>query len=87
MRRTPATDTRTTSVPAIEKAMAVLERLASSQNGLGLSELTRELTLPKSSTYGILLTLERLGYLHRNHDTGRYTFGMKIVSLANMAMN
>lgn len=87
MRRIPATDTRTTSVPAIEKAMAVLERLASSQNGLGLSELTRELSLPKSSTYGILLTLERLGYLHCNQDTGRYTFGMKIVSLANMAMN
>ncbi|MGD9562440.1 MAG: IclR family transcriptional regulator [Pyrinomonadaceae bacterium] len=87
MRKIPSADTRTKSVPAIEKAMAVLERLASSQNGLGLSELTRDLSLPKSSTYGMLLTLERLGYLHRNHDTGRYTFGMKIMSLANMALN
>jgi DNA-binding IclR family transcriptional regulator len=87
MRRITALDTRTKSVPAIEKAMAILEHLATSQNGLGLSELTRELSLPKSSTYGLLLTLERLGYLHRNEDTGRYMFGMKILSLANMAMN
>ena len=87
MRKILPVDIRTKSVPAVEKAMAVLESLAASQNGLGLSELTRELSLPKSSTYGMLLTLERLGYLHRNHDTGRYMFGMKILSLANMAMN
>lgn len=87
MRRISPPDTRTKSVPAVQKAMAILERLAASQNGLGLSELTRELSLPKSSTYGMLLTLERLGYLHRNDSTGRYMFGMKILSLANMAMN
>lgn len=83
----PPTDTRTKSVPAVVKAMSILEQLATSQNGLGLSELTRELDLPKSSTYGMLLTLERLGYLHRNENTGRYMFGMKILSLASMAMN
>lgn len=87
MRKVLPVDIRTKSVPAIEKAMALLECLATSQNGLGLSELTRELSLPKSSTYGMLLTLERLGYLHRNQDTGRYMFGMKILSLANMAVN
>ena len=86
MNKLPSTDIRTKSVPAIEKAMIVLEQLAASQNGLALAELTRELNLPKSSTYGILLTLERLGYLHRNESTGRYMFGLKILSLANMAM-
>lgn len=86
MNKLPSTDIRTKSVPAIEKAMTVLEQLAASQNGLALAELTRELNLPKSSTYGILLTLERLGYLHRNESTGRYMFGLKILSLANMAM-
>lgn len=86
-RKTSANDIRTKSVPAVEKAMSILEKLATSQNGLGLSELTRELSLPKSSTYVMLLTLERLGYLHRNESTGRYMFGTKILSLANMALN
>ena len=83
----PNLDVRTKSVPALEKAMAILEELANSQNGLTIAELTKSLSLPKSSTYGILLTLERLGYLHRVENTGRYMFGMKIFTLANMAMN
>ena len=67
--------------------MAILERLASSKNGLSLSELMRNLSLPRSSTFCILVTLERLGYLYRNEGTGRYMFGMKLFTLANMAMN
>jgi len=85
--RFPVSDIKTKSVPAVEKALLILEELATSQNGLSLSELTTALGLPKSSTYGMLLTLERLGYLLRNENTGRYLFGMKILTLANMAMN
>lgn len=87
MNKFPMSDLKTKSVPAIEKGMIILEELAKSQNGLSVSELTRNLSLPKSSTYGLLLTLERMGYLHRNENTGRYMFGMKIFTLANMAMN
>lgn len=87
MRMFPAPDVKTKSVPAIEKAMLILEELANSKKGLTVSEMTRNLALPKSSTYGLLLTLERMGYLHRNELTGRYMFGMKIFTLANMAMN
>ena len=87
MNKFPITNVKTKSVPAIEKAFVILEALASSQNGLSVSELTRNLNLPKSSTFGLLLTLERLGYLHRNENNGRYMFGMKIFTLANMAMN
>lgn len=87
MSKFPMADVKTKSVPAIEKAMVILEELATSRSGLSLSELTRKLALPKSSTFGLLLTLERLGYLDRNENTGRYLFGMKIFSLANMAMN
>lgn len=82
----PNLDVKTKSVPSLEKAMAILEELAKSQNGLSIGELARSLSLPKSSTYGILLTLERLGYLHRVDNTGRFMFGMKIFTLANMAM-
>lgn len=78
---------KTESVPALEKTMMILERLARSKNGLSLSELLRDLSLPRSSTFCILVTLERLRYLHRNEGTGRYMFGTKLFTLANMAMN
>jgi len=64
-----------------------LETLAASKNGLSLSELSRTLAMPRSSTHCLLITLERQGYLLRNEKSGRYLFGMKLFSLANMAMS
>jgi DNA-binding IclR family transcriptional regulator len=60
--------------------------LAKSRRGLGLSELARNLQVPKSSMHCLLLTLERRGYLHRHKRTHRYLFGLKLFSLANMAL-
>lgn len=79
--------TKTKSVPSLERALRVLETLAASKNGLSLSELSKTLAMPRSSTHCLLITLERQGYLLRNEKTGRYLFGMKLFSLANMAMN
>jgi DNA-binding IclR family transcriptional regulator len=78
---------KTKSVSSLERALLVLESLAASRNGLSLSELSRKLALPRSSTHCLLITLERQGYLLRNEQSGRYLFGMKLFSLANMAMS
>lgn len=78
---------RTRSAPAVERALTLLEVLAESRRGYTLSELVRLLRLPKSTTHCLLLTLERRGYLHRNEQTGRYMFGLKVLDLANMALS
>jgi DNA-binding IclR family transcriptional regulator len=77
---------KTESVPALERALAMLELLAKSKNGLTLRELTRQLRIPKSSTHCLLVTLERHGYLHRNARTNRYMFGLKLFGLAKLAL-
>ena len=77
----------TPSAPAVDRTLSILELLAATRSGLTLPELSRRLALPKSSTYCLLVTLERRGYLHRNNRTHRYMFGLKILSLANMALN
>src|SRR6266849_3832158 len=76
----------TPSAPAVERTLSILELLSVTKNGLTLPELSRRLGLPKSSTYCLLVTLERRGYLHRNNRTHRYMFGLKLFSLANMAL-
>ncbi len=78
---------KTPSPPAVERALSILEALAESKNGLTLPELKEKLKLPKSSVHCLLLALERRGYLHRNETTGRYMFGLKLFSLANMALS
>jgi DNA-binding IclR family transcriptional regulator len=77
----------THSVPSVERALAILEVLAASKGGLTLAELTRRLGLARSSTHCLLLTLERCGYLLRNNSTHRYVFGLKVFSLANLALS
>jgi DNA-binding IclR family transcriptional regulator len=81
------TASKTQSVPALERALTILEMLAKSKRGLAISEIVRNLQLPKSTAHTILITLERRGYLHRNEQTHRYLFGLKFFSLANMVLS
>lgn len=76
-------DLKTQSVPALDRALTLLETLVQSRRGLALSELSRKVGLPKSSIHCLLLTLERRGYLHRDELTRRYIFGLKFFSLAH----
>ena len=74
------------SVPAIERALSVLQCLAESKQGFSISEIGRRLKIPKSSAHLILTTLERRGFLQRNTQSGRYHFGLQLVSLSRTAI-
>lgn len=78
---------RTQSVRSLERALIILELLASSRAGLSLLELVRNTKMPRSSVHCLLLTLQRRGYLFHNDKTGRYMFGLQLFSLANMAVS
>jgi DNA-binding IclR family transcriptional regulator len=77
---------RTRSAPAVDRALSILEMLATTGHGLTLPDLARRLDLPKSSVHCLLLTLERRGYLIRNECTGRYLFGLRLFGLAKLAL-
>jgi len=74
------------SVPSVSRALNILELLAHSQRGLTLSDISRRLGLPKSSTHVLIRTLEGAGYLKSSKISGRFCFGLKLVSLSNMAL-
>jgi len=75
------------AAPALERGLAILEALAKSRGGLTLSQLTRYLSFPKSSVFCLLHTLEMMGYLFRDPESGRYSVSMRICTLANLALN
>ena len=75
------------TAPALERGLAVLEAIARSRGGLTLSQLTRYLDLPKSSTFCLLRTLEQCGYLFRDIDTGKYSVSLRVCHLANLALS
>ena len=63
-------------VPAVERAVRVLDALAGARQPLPLAQLARTLALPKSSVHGLLGTLTSLGLARRNAQ-GEFALGAK----------
>ena len=68
-------------MPAVTRALALLDRLAAQREPMSLAQLTAELALPKSSVHGLCNTLMSFGYLRRQPD-GAFLIGPRVMSLA-----
>jgi DNA-binding IclR family transcriptional regulator len=73
------------SVPALDKAVAILEMLAQAKDGASFGEIIKELQLPKTSVYTILNTLEGYGLVRKRSDNA-YDLGLKLYSLGMTAL-
>jgi DNA-binding IclR family transcriptional regulator len=71
---------------SVERAFAILEFLDGSRRGWNISELSRKLHIPKSTTHVIVLTLQRLGYLTLDPLTRDYSLGLKVSGLGRGLM-
>lgn len=77
---------KTPSLPSVPRALDILHHVASSHNGLTLSQLTRCLGVPRSTMHCLLLTLEREGYVRRGAARGPYRSGPKLLDLSGKAL-
>ena len=68
-------------MPAVVRALALLERLAQQRQPMSMARLATDLALPKSSVHGLCSTLLSLGYLRRQADGG-LSIGPRVMSLA-----
>lgn len=70
-------------LPAVDRALNLLELLGSSTGGLTLTEVSRKLGIPKSSTHCLIFTLTAHGYLQRSANGHHYTLGLRAFDFAN----
>ncbi|HYF57640.1 MAG TPA: IclR family transcriptional regulator [Burkholderiaceae bacterium] len=68
-------------VPAVERAVRVLDALAASRQPRSLADLARTLALPRSSLHGLLATLVELDLARRNGDA-EFSVGPKALQWA-----
>jgi IclR family transcriptional regulator, acetate operon repressor len=81
---TPATSPYT--VASVARALTVVDLVAAGPpEGLTLAEVTRGLGTSKSTAYGLLQTLVGAGYLREVTPGPRYTLGMTLVRLGDLA--
>jgi DNA-binding IclR family transcriptional regulator len=70
-------------VPAVEQAIRVLFRMASSQSShMSLTEIYSGVGIPKSKAYSILITLKHFGLVQRNADGAGYSLGPGLIGLS-----
>jgi len=65
----------------VDLSLSLLERLASSREPLGISELAREFEASKATVYRHLQALMLHGFVHQEPSTMRYAAGIKLFVL------
>ena len=78
--------TRDYSVPAIHRAVQVIEILSASHTGFSLAEISRQTTIPKSSLFRILAALEQHSIVIQDHERKIFKLGMKLLDWGNAAL-
>ncbi len=66
---------------SIERAARILALFTAAHPKWGTSEVSRKLEISKTTTYNLLATLEKTGFLIKDEDGKRYGLGQKLCSL------
>jgi DNA-binding IclR family transcriptional regulator len=74
-------DEKPFAVQSVERALLILETLGANTEGLGVTRISNELGLHKSTVHRLLTALVNHGFVERNEATENYRLGMRFVSL------
>lgn len=79
----PATSKKKSSVPAVEKALDVLELLSLHRDGMTMNELVAELDRTMGELYRVVLYLAERDYVRQDPATSRYALTPRLFELAH----
>src|SRR5262252_4136372 len=72
---------------SLERGLAILSAFRSDRPLLGVSELSRQIGLTRSTTHRYVATLAKLGYLQQDAATKRYRLGPRVLDLGFSAIH
>jgi IclR family pca regulon transcriptional regulator len=72
---------------SLERGLAILSTFRSAQPLLGVSDLSRQVGLSRSTTHRYVSTLAALGYLQQDVETKKYRLGPRVLDLGFSAIN
>lgn len=76
-----------TSVQTLSRALDILETLALSSTGMGVTEVGQRLNLHKSTAHRLLNALASRGYVEKIEGRGSYRLGLKVVEVSSLRLN
>jgi len=72
--------------PALKKAFEIINLIVRENRALGVTEIARALDLSKSTTFGILQSLEEEGFLTKVDATKKYLVGAELLELSKRVL-
>lgn len=73
--------TGSTLIQSLGRAFSILELFAVDNTPLGVKVISERVGLHKSTCFGLINTLEHLGYLLQDKSSGKYSLGLKTLVL------
>lgn len=68
---------------SLKRALTLLERLAESQGGMNLTDLSQQLGIPAATVHRLLSTFEELDYVEQDSEQGLWHVGLKAFTVGN----
>lgn len=73
-------------VQAVDRALDIIEVLATEPEGLGVTEIAQRVELHKTTAHRLIGTMTIRGYLEKTED-GRYKIGLKLIGAVSCYIN
>jgi DNA-binding IclR family transcriptional regulator len=74
------------AIQSVQRAATVLRSFTQTDTDLGVTTLSKQLQLHKSTVSRLLSTLEQEGFVERNPETGKYRLGLGLITLAGIVL-
>jgi DNA-binding IclR family transcriptional regulator len=75
------------SIQSIERAAAILRLLSGRSKRLGVADLAGELGLSKGTVHGLLRTLQKVGFVEQDQETGKYQLGAALLHMGSIYLD
>lgn len=71
-------------IQSVDRALRIIDCFSGNARELGISEIAEEMTLSKSTVFGLVNTLVINGYLEQNEENKKYRLGIRLFELGNL---
>lgn len=79
-------DTKDT-VQSVERALTILEELSEYEDGLGITEISRNVNLHKTTVFRLMGTLIEKGFVEQDSETNKYRITLKMFELGSKKLD
>ncbi|MFD1206221.1 MULTISPECIES: IclR family transcriptional regulator [Sporosarcina] len=75
------------TVQSVDRALIILEILQGEPDGLGVTELSTELKVSKSTAHRLLMSLLKKGFVQQDPENQKYRLGLKLIEFGQTVSN